>query len=81
MKLPLVRCLKCLPSTLTTLSKELNKIKNPFEKGLELKGIKLMGALKEVRVQDTPLSDKVILSIVVQQEAAIADLPRLMSID
>ncbi len=64
--------------------KELNKINNSLEKGLELKGIKLIGAVKEVRVQDiTPQPDKVTLSIEVQGrlEAAIYDLTSFMPVD
>lgn len=66
------------------ISKELTKINNSLDKGLELKGIKLMGAVKEVRVNDiTPLPDKVTLSIEVQGEleAAVYDLITLMPVD
>jgi Domain of unknown function (DUF4403) len=59
------------------VEKELLKANSLLSEGMEVKGVKLMGAVSEVRVQDiTPLSSKVTLSVEMKgnMEASILDL-------
>ncbi|MFD3003084.1 DUF4403 family protein [Pontibacter toksunensis] len=63
------------------ISEELNKANSRLEEGLELKGVKVLGAVQGVRVQDIiPQQDKVSLSFELQGnlELEIDDLISLM---
>lgn len=63
------------------ISLELIKANGLLEKGLELKGLKLIGEVEEVRVQDiTPKQDRLFLNLELQakMEVAIFDLTELL---
>lgn len=60
---------------------ELQKANGMLAEGLDVKGVKLMGAVRDVRVQDiTPLPDKVSLSVELTGhiEANVLDLSELL---
>ncbi len=63
------------------ISDELQKANGMLQEGLQLKGVKLLGTVNEVRVQDiTPLPDKVTLSVELKAdvEAQVLDLSELL---
>ncbi|MEJ8802252.1 DUF4403 family protein [Pontibacter sp. H249] len=63
------------------VEKELLKANNLLNEGMEVKGVRLMGAVSEVRVQDiTPQPSKVTLSVEVKgnMEANVLDLSELL---
>ena len=63
------------------VSEELHKVNSKLEEGLELKGVKVMGVVQGVRVQDImPQQDQVTLSFELQgnMEVDIFDLLSLM---
>ncbi|WP_299701928.1 DUF4403 family protein [uncultured Pontibacter sp.] len=63
------------------IERELTKANGLLEKGLELKGLKLLGAVEEVRVQDiTPKQNRMLLKLEAQAnvEVEVLDLSELM---